>query len=121
MTGSRHPSTYLVDVMSRSDDVTADLDLSRVCQLLFQSASEGLVVVDAKGVILLHNPRLSEMFGYGPEELSGERIEVLLPESIRGRHEQHRSSYEQRPAPRSMGMGMDLSGKERMAACSLWR
>ena len=113
MTGSRHPSTYLVDVMSRSDDVTADLDLSRVCQLLFQSASEGLVVVDAKGVILLHNPRLSEMFGYGPEELSGERIEVLLPESIRGRHEQHRSSYEQRPAPRSMGMGMDLSGKRK--------
>lgn len=113
MNGPARSSTYLADAMSSADDPTGELDLSRVCQLLFQTASEGLVVVDAKGSILLHNPRLNEMFGYGPNELGGERIEVLLPDAVRGRHEQHRAAYDRAPAPRSMGRGMDLSGKRK--------
>ncbi|MDX9751720.1 MAG: PAS domain S-box protein [Flavobacteriales bacterium] len=88
-------------------------DVARVCEMLFVTAAEGLVVVDAAGTILMHNPRLNTMFGYGTGELLGKRIEYLLPDAARGRHEKHRAQYDKKPVQRSMGIGMDLAGKRK--------
>jgi PAS domain S-box-containing protein len=109
----RHHPNYLVTVMGNTTGTDDRLDLARVCQLLFHSAGEGLVVVDGKGRILLHNPRLSEMFGYATEELNGATIELLIPDAAKGRHKQHREAYKQKPVQRSMGRGMDLAGKRK--------
>ncbi|HQV76338.1 MAG TPA: PAS domain-containing sensor histidine kinase [Flavobacteriales bacterium] len=83
-------------------------DLSRIFQMLFTEAAEGLVVVDTTGSILLCNPRLMEMFGYEDHELTGRSVDQLLPEAMRHRHAQHRSDYAHEPVQRSMGIGMDL-------------
>ena len=88
-------------------------DMAQVSEMLFATAAEGLVVVDAAGVILMHNPRLSAMFGYGDTELLGQRIEVLLPDAARRRHEEHRGRNNARPVQRSMGIGIDLAGKRK--------
>ncbi len=88
-------------------------DVARVCEMLFTTAAEGLVVVDPAGAILMHNPRLNAMFGYGPGELVGQRVEVLMPTAQRDRHVQHRADYHQRPVQRSMGIGMDLRGRRK--------
>ncbi|MFZ1689298.1 MAG: PAS domain-containing sensor histidine kinase [Flavobacteriales bacterium] len=85
-------------------------DRARVGELLFSTAAEGLVVVDQHGLILMKNPRLSEMFGYSSGELLGKPVETLLPRNVRERHTQHRERYNARPVQRSMGMGMDLWG-----------
>lgn len=91
----------------------AGVDVARVCELLFTTAAEGLVVVDAEGAILMHNPRLNVMFGYGDGELRGSTIEALLPEAARERHVRHRAVYDHKPVQRSMGIGMDLWGKRK--------
>lgn len=87
------------------------LDIARVCQLLFTTAAEGLVVVDGSGAILMVNPRLAGMFGYAADELVGGGIEMLIPEAARARHVQHRAGYDRAPKQRSMGIGMDLWGR----------
>ena len=81
--------------------------------MLFTTAAEGLVVVDPTGAILMHNPRLSQMFGYVEGELLSQRVEVLLPDAMRSRHVQHRAGYHQKPVQRSMGIGMDLRGRRK--------
>ncbi len=88
-------------------------DVARVCEMLFTTAAEGLVVVDPAGVILMNNPRLNAMFGYAAGELVGQRVEVLLPAALRERHVEHRAGYHQRPVQRSMGIGMDLRGRRK--------
>ncbi len=90
-----------------------DIDVARVCELLFTTAAEGLVVVDGKGEILMHNPRLAGMFGYPDDGLRGSRIEALLPQAVRERHAHHRAAYDNKPVQRSMGMGMDLWGQRK--------
>ncbi len=90
-----------------------DVDISRVGELLFTTAAEGLVVVDPRGTILMHNPRLAEMFGYPEDGLRGLTIESLLPNAARERHTQHRSAYDKKPVQRSMGIGMDLWGQRK--------
>ncbi|MCC6937699.1 MAG: PAS domain-containing sensor histidine kinase [Flavobacteriales bacterium] len=89
------------------------MDIRHVGELLFTTAAEGLVVVDREGTILLHNPRLNEMFGHTGEELKGRPIEDLLPDAARAHHVHHRANYAEHPVPRSMGMGMDLWGQRK--------
>ena len=89
------------------------LSEKNIYRLLFETAAEGLVVVDKSGLIKVVNPRVSEMFGYSMEEMEGQTIEILIPESIRKQHVKHRQNYNTSPHPRSMGQGMNLLGRRK--------
>ena len=104
---------YLASMANGLGGSFGKVDIARVCELLFTTAAEGLVVVDASGAILMHNPRLNTLFGYDKGELLGKPIEVLLPDAARARHSAHRDSYNKKPVQRSMGQGMDLWGKRK--------
>lgn len=56
---------------------------SEILQAVLDSASEGIVVVDASGAIVLVNARLEAMFGYSGAELVGQALEFLVPEESR--------------------------------------
>ncbi|MCH2198546.1 MAG: PAS domain S-box protein [Flavobacteriales bacterium] len=77
-------------------------------QLLFDTAAEGLMLVNGEGEILIVNQQLEDMFGYKGNELIGEKIEALVPQRIRKQHVGHRDAYHANPHKRSMGKGMDL-------------
>lgn len=85
----------------------------QVYKALFDSATEGLLVVGSDGAILLTNPRITELFGYDQEELVGEPIEILLPDHVKKSHVKRRDSYIQKPERRMMGIGMDLSARRK--------
>jgi PAS domain S-box-containing protein len=76
---------------------------------IFQSMTEGIIVVDKAGKVLVGNPTAEEMFGYTREELVGMQLENLLPERYRNKHLSFRDDFNRKPAPRRMGMGRDLS------------
>ena len=50
---------------------------------LFENATEGIVLVNQQGKIVLANPSAGRMFGYEPDELVGKSIEILIPERFR--------------------------------------
>lgn len=103
----------LATMVSADDGTFSPADVARVCEMLFVTAAEGLVVVDVSGRILMHNPRLHAMFGYGPDDLRDQPIEILLPDAVRQRHVQHRANFDHRPVQRPMGLGMDLWGQRK--------
>lgn len=76
---------------------------------IFQSMTEGIIVVDKAGSILVANPIAEQMFGYDSHELTGLKIESLLPERYRGKHLSFREQFNSQPSPRRMGMGRDLA------------
>jgi PAS domain S-box-containing protein len=79
-------------------------------EILFGAIQEGLILVNDKGVIVELNKTGNFMFGYTGDELVGQKIEVLVPTSARGGHEQHRSNYNAHPTARSMGSALKLDG-----------
>ena len=84
-----------------------------ICHVLFESAAEGLAVVNTKGQILMANERLGEMFGYEPNELEGKQIDILVPRKYAENHHHHRERYNEAPTRRIMGTGRDLSGRRK--------
>jgi PAS domain S-box-containing protein len=106
-----------VSVVKVNNDVTALKYTSEALRTseattrsLFENASQGILTADREGRIVDANATVHELFGYGPAELIGARMELLLPERFRVRHIGHRSAYAQQPHSRPMGLSMDLVG-----------
>ena len=73
-----------------------------------ESMPGGVLVVDAAGVIAMANRQIESQFGYSCDELVGQSIDILLPESSRAAHAAHRASVMARPDARPMGAGRQL-------------
>ena len=77
---------------------------------LFLYATEGILVVNEKGIIIRINPSAEKMFGYEKDELLGKTIEHLIPQRFSQMHRQHRNQYSESPHARAMGIGLELFG-----------
>jgi PAS domain S-box-containing protein len=97
---------------SRRKDLASLLRANEgVVLALLQSAAQAILSIDRHGRMVLVNARTEEMFGYSGEELLGASVELLLPETSRAVHQEHRVDYFEKPRVRPMGIGMDLRGR----------
>ena len=98
---------------AREHKLTEDAlrDSETRARVLFESASEGIVIVDRQGHIVLVNAKTEAMFGYARAELIGQPLEILVPERMRDVHARHRAGYALDPRVRPMGQGLDLTGR----------
>ncbi|MBK8607816.1 MAG: PAS domain S-box protein [Chitinophagaceae bacterium] len=79
---------------------------------LFENATEGIILTNGKGVIVVANPAAEIMFGYSKNELVNQPIEVLIPEKFKSTHHEHREGFYKKPSNRTMGHGRDLYGRK---------
>ncbi|WP_295116981.1 PAS domain-containing sensor histidine kinase [uncultured Chitinophaga sp.] len=77
---------------------------------LFRNATEGIILTNSKGRIVLANPEVEKLFGYASEELLGKDIETLIPKRYYKSHVTQRSEYMHKPVSRPMGHGVNLFG-----------
>ncbi len=75
---------------------------------LFKHATEGIVVVNKEGVIVMLNPKALELFGYKDKELVNQKIETLIPSRLTKTHVHDRNAYFEAPKARGMGGALDL-------------
>lgn len=84
------------------------IDNAEMVKSLFANATEGIILANREGIIVLANRAAFRMFGYEDGELIGKKIEALLPPSARLHHNQLRESYHANPVNKAMGAGRDL-------------
>jgi PAS domain S-box-containing protein len=89
-----------------------ELDKSHITSL-FENATEGFVVTNGFGDIVLVNPSACRMFDYSIEELVGQKIEILIPSQYKHSHIGQRDAFYQEPRNRVMGHGRDLHGERK--------
>jgi PAS domain S-box-containing protein len=78
---------------------------------LFDNATEGIILTNQRGEIVLVNPAALQLFGYNKEELLGNAIEKLIPGRFHHAHTGYREGFYKKPGNRSMGHGRDLFAK----------
>lgn len=89
-------------------DVTTKRREERLFRGLLEAAPDAMVIVDESGEIILVNAQVEEIFGYGREEIIGQRVEMLVPERFAGMHVAFRAGYTAGPRTRPMGLAGDL-------------
>ena len=80
---------------------------------LLEAAPDAMVVVDDDGRIVLVNARTEILFGYGREEMLGQKVELLVPDRFRDNHAGHRRSFTAESRVRPMGAGAQLCGQRK--------
>jgi PAS domain S-box-containing protein len=78
-----------------------------------EASSDAILLAGTDGRIVYANARVADLFGYDPAELVGEPVEVLVPESDRESHVEHRTGYVDDPETRPMGVGLDLHARRK--------
>ena len=78
-------------------------------QLAIEALPSGVLVVDAEGKIVLLNRELERQFGYARDELVGQVVDLLVPETLR----EIREAFVQTPDPRPLGAGRQLVGRRK--------
>ncbi|MFT3934866.1 MAG: PAS domain-containing sensor histidine kinase [Chitinophagaceae bacterium] len=80
---------------------------------LFENATEGIILTNGAGNIMLVNPAAEKIFGYASEELISRPIEILIPDQYRPHHHLLREGFYKNPSNRSMGQNRDLNGRRK--------
>jgi protein-histidine pros-kinase len=103
----------LVTIASISRPVTdAERAQDRFASLL-EAAPDAIVCVGEDGRIVTVNAQTTRLFGYSRDELVGDEMEMLLPETVREIHRAHRAAFARQPQLRTMGQGLSLTARRR--------
>ncbi len=83
-------------------------------QSFLELGSDSVIIIDTKGKIYLVNKKAEQTFGYPREELLGNSIEMLVPDSFKSVHKSHRNGYLKSPEARPMAkQGVELFAKRK--------
>ncbi|WP_298529296.1 PAS domain-containing sensor histidine kinase [uncultured Christiangramia sp.] len=81
-----------------------------ILNLLFQAASEGIIVVNSSQIVVAANLAAEEMFGYQQGELLNQHLDRLVPKDYHHVHHKHVEQFIDNSEKRQMGHGRDLYG-----------
>jgi PAS domain S-box-containing protein len=89
-----------------------DASETRRLAALFDEGPDAVIVVDTDGRIRRANDRVTDLFGYEPDELLGSPVDVLVPDDVEN-HADLVASYFDDPQSRPMGAALELRGRRK--------
>ena len=80
---------------------------------IVESAVDGIVVIDARGMIEAFNPAAERLFGYSEAEVLGENVKMIMPPPYRDEHDGYLQRYLTTGQARIIGIGREVTGRRR--------
>ena len=78
-----------------------------------KSMLNGLIVIDAQGIVQSYNPAAARIFLYEEGEVLGQNVSMLMPEPDHSQHDQYLSRYLSDAKPHIIGSGREVKGKRK--------
>lgn len=85
--------------------------LNEIHLKVVEASPDAKIVIDGEGVVVVFNAQAELLFGYHRDDVLGQKIEMLLPDTTRNDHSKWRDLYFEDPKTREMGAeGRTLEG-----------
>ena len=78
-----------------------------------ETAADGIVTINARGVIESVNPEAERLFGYPHEELIGQNVRILMTAPDAERHDEYLARYLRTGEARIIGIGREVMGRRK--------
>ncbi len=82
-------------------------------QAIVDTAVDGIITIDEKGLVQTFNSAATRLFGYQPQEIIGENISKLMPEPDKTHHDQYLANYLGTGSAKIIGIGREVHGKRK--------
>ncbi|MCH2210816.1 MAG: response regulator [Fuerstiella sp.] len=94
-------------------NVQAAKDSEKRMRIVFDSAANGMLLVDDGGRIIMANSQIESLFGHPEHQLIGQSVDRLVPDRMQSEHPVLPSAWFTEPISGRIGMGRDLTGVHR--------
>jgi len=95
----------------RATDALADS--ARRLRAILDTAVDGIITIDHRGIIESANPAAQQIFGYRAAELLGQNVSLLMPLPDRAAHDGYIARYLQTGQARIIGLGREVTGRRK--------
>src|SRR6185369_11289897 len=88
-------------------------DTAERLRAILETAVEGIITIDDRGIIESINPSAQKIFGYSPDEAIGKNVKILMPEPYRHEHDGYLKNYRHTGHARIIGIGREVVGRRK--------
>ncbi|MEJ0061476.1 MAG: PAS domain S-box protein [Terricaulis sp.] len=88
------------------------LEESRL-RAVVDTAVDGVILIDAKGEVLMFNPACERLFGYEASEVIGQNVKMLMPAPYRTEHDDYLKNFHDTGDRKIIGIGREVVGRKK--------
>ena len=88
-------------------------DREKRLKALIETAVDGVMIIDAMGIVQEFNPACERLFGYSADEVVGNNVRMLMPAPYREEHDQYLFRYRNTGVRRIIGIGREVEGRRK--------
>lgn len=71
---------------------------------------DGIITIDAHGIILSFNRAAERLFGYSAKEALGQPVKILMPREVADHHDHYMDAYQKTGVAKIIGIGREVEG-----------
>ena len=101
------------DVSERNRAANVLITRDEQLQGIMETVVNGIITIDARGIVQSYNRAAEDIFGYSAAEVVGRNVSMLMPEPDRGQHDGYLKNYLKTRKAHIIGQGREVTGQRK--------
>jgi len=85
----------------------------RWLRAVMETAADGVILIDARGTVLMFNPACERLFKYSSNEVIGQNVKMLMRGPYREEHDHYLDNFQRTGERKIIGIGREVFGQRK--------